>query len=954
MHVDAIRRTFPIKHCSLPKIASTLITPTNLLIYNNLQKSYSDFSIAFRPFLYYIQEPIEKNPGFLAYLTYGLSIDLSKKRIPFLLSRSLSLLSISLLFIIPVSGQDIAFLQNGQPTPIGTEIGLYLDTPTRHKIDLAGIWSFSKDDETWGEVKVPSAFDYSGRVVFLRRFTVADSLLSNCSFALVALGINYEAEIYVNDIFVGKHTGGSTSFQVDIPEDVIQKGEENAVKIIVSNILSSRTTLPLRKQIWGWRTYGGIYRDIFILATPRLWIQNLHAKSALDADLRNGSLGVQATISNRNFPALTNRDTSAQKRTAIKHQLLFQLVDPEKQAVVTQAAPYELSLEDGRDTEISVSFPVAFPRPWSPEFPALFQLRALIVELDGKRQTTIDESRIDAGFVQVSVRGSDLLINGKKTTVRGVVWHEDSPEFGSALSYDRMEKDVALIKALGANAIRFAFHPPHPYMVNLCNRYGLLAFIEMPVWNAPAEVLNDELFQALAENIAREMVLRDKSSPSVAGWGLGSEFDSAHPRARGFVDRISKFLRSLDDRPIYYGSIMQNDEAADLVDITAVHLPGGDLNAFKEALDAWIKQSPGRPVFLMQYGAVAVQSGNRNGYSDPLSEEAQARFFVQHHAAIRESGIAGSFIQTFADWRGDRPILTVEQPDPTLHPVGLLSYGREKRLSYDVVKTILAGQKVAAFPIGKHRTAFPVAHVIAGFVVIFAIAYQYHYNRRFNESFKRSLLRSYNFFADLRDVRTVSIFHTLLMTLMISLTLGVVLSSLLYHFRKDVLADYVITQILVWDTVKEYIIRAAWNPVEGILGLTGLFLSLSILLSILVRICSLFIRSKIYWLHAYTLIVWASVPLVFLSPLGMSLFKVLQNPFYVVPAFALLGFFFLWIFVRTLKGISVIFDLNAAKTYIGGILVLGVCLAVIVFYYDSEFQLTAYLEFLLNRTTGSG
>lgn len=890
----------------------------------------------------------------MAYLAYSLSKDLSKKRIPLLFfSRSLFLLPILLFSVSPLSGQGVVFLQNGQPTPIGTDIGVFLDTQTRHKIDLAGTWSYSVDEETWEDVKVPSVFDHSGRVVFLRRFTVADSLLTNCSFSLVALGINYEAETYINDIFVGKHTGGSTSFQVDIPEDVIQKGEENAVKIIVSNILSSGTTLPLRKQIWGWRTYGGIYRDIFILATPRLWLQSLQAKPSLGADLRNGSLAVQATVSNRNYPVIANRDTSNRKQPVLKHQLVLQLIDPEKQAVVTQAAPYDLSPEDGRDSEVSVSFPVAFPRPWSPESPSLYQLRAFVTEVEGKRQTTIDEMRIDVGFATVSTRGADLLVNGKKTSVRGVVWHEDSPDFGAAMSYDRMEKDVALIKALGANAIRFAFHPPHPYMVSLCNRYGLLAFMEMPVWNAPADVLNDEVFTALAENMAREMVLRDKSHPSVAAWGIGSEFDSGDPRSRGFVERIAGVIRSLDDRPLYYGSMMQGDAAADLVDLTAVHLTGGGLQEFKESLASWKKQSPEKPVILMQYGA-EVQSGNRNGYSDPLSEEAQARYFVQTYAALRESGIAGSFIRAFADWRGDRPILTVEQSDPTLHPVGLLSYDREKRLSYDVVKTTFAGQKVAAFPIGKHRTAFPVVHVVAGFIVIFAIAYQYHYNRRFNESFKRSLLRSYNFFADLRDVRTVSVFHTLLMTLMISLTLGVVLSSVLYHFRRDVLADYVITQIVVWDSVKDSIIRATWNPLEGILGLTGFFLAVSVLLSFIVRLCSLFIRSKISWLHAYTAIVWASVPLVFLSPLGMSLFKILQTPFYVIPAFAVLAFFLLWTIARTLKGISVIFDMNAARTYIGGFLVIVAGIAVIVFYYDTEFQLTAYLQFLFNRTTGSG
>lgn len=857
------------------------------------------------------------------------------------------------LFLFPPlfsHSQELTILTNGQPTPAGTDIGVYLDTPSRVKIDLAGTWSYTLDEEQWRDVQIPAAFDHVGRVVFLRRFTISDSLLEHCSFSLTALGINYEAEIFVNDIFIGKHTGGSTSFEFDIPEDIVQRGDENAVKIVVSNVLSSRQTIPVRKQIWGWRNYGGIYRDIFILAKPRIWVQSVFARSVLDDDFRNGSLHVQARISNRDFPGLAVRDTLEPRKASVHYRLLLQLFDQERGAVSTQASPYDLTLEDGKDADVSVTFPVVFPRLWSPESPTVYQLKALIVESEGKKQRIIDESRIDVGFVRTRVQGNELLVNGKKTRVRGVAWHEDSPGLGSALTYDRMEKDIALIKALGANAVRFAFHPPHPYLVNLCNRYGLFAFVEMPVWNAPAEVLNDEVFQAIAETIAREMVARDRNHPSVAAWGIGNDFDSSDPRSRLFVERMAAAVRSLDDRPVYYGSKMfENDTCLDLVDLAAVNLRTADLQHFKEQLAGWIRRYPDKPVLVMQFGKT-VETGNRNGYSDPISEESQARFFTQYLAAIRESGIMGSFIQALADWRGARPILTVEQSDPYLHPVGLLGYDRHKRLAFDVVKTTFAGQKVAALPIGKHRSSFPVVHVVAGFLVIFALAYQYHYNRRFNESFKRSLLRSYNFFADLRDVRTVSVFHTLLMTLMISLTLAVLLSSLLYHFRDNMMADYVITLVVVWDVIKEYLIRATWNPLEGILAFTGMFLVLSILISILVRICSLLIRSRIQWVHGYTVIVWASVPLVFLSPFGMSLFKILQTPFYVMPSFAILILFALWTVMRTLKGISVILDLNAAKTYIGGTVVLAACLAMVVFYYDTEFQITAYLEFLYNMT----
>jgi hypothetical protein len=84
-----------------------------------------------------LKNPFKKALGFLAYLTYSLSKDLSKKRIPFLFRRFLFLLNLSLFSVPPVFGQGINFLQNGQPTPTGTDIGVFLDTQTRHKIDLA-------------------------------------------------------------------------------------------------------------------------------------------------------------------------------------------------------------------------------------------------------------------------------------------------------------------------------------------------------------------------------------------------------------------------------------------------------------------------------------------------------------------------------------------------------------------------------------------------------------------------------------------------------------------------------------------------------------------------------------------------------------------------------------------------------------------------------------------------
>ena len=334
------------------------------------------------------------------------------------------------------------------------------------------------------------------------------------------------------------------------------------------------------------------------------------------------------------------------------------------------------------------------------------------------------------------VEENALVLNNNKIKLKGVVWQEDSPKFGASLSYEQMEKDVVLIKSLGANAVRFAFHPPHPYMLNLCSRYGLLVIEEIPVWNVPAEILDEESFQSMAEIQTREMVERDGGYPCVLAWGIGNQFDSADEQALGFVKKISGVIHQLDDRPVYYGSrMLKNDVCTSGVDFVGITLPQCDLKTFRRLLSEWKKNHPSQPLIVLGYGK-EVEQNNRNGYSDPMSQEAQARFFIQYYAAIKEANTAGSFVLALTDWRGDRPLLNFGLGDRYLHPVGLLSQTREKRLAYEVVRDLYNEERITAIPAGNYRMSFPWVHVLVGLLVIILIGYE-STNRRFAESLQR-------------------------------------------------------------------------------------------------------------------------------------------------------------------------------------------------------------------------
>ena len=832
-------------------------------------------------------------------------------------------------------------------------MGFDLESPTRGRVDLSGTWSYSLDEETWHRVKVPSAFDYQGRLTFVRKFNVDEGALASSVFVIHALGINQDCEIYINDYFIGKHTGGYTSFSFDIPENILQVGPENVIKVAVDNRLTARTTIPVRKQIWGWKNYGGFLRDIYIRTVPRLWIGRMRVTPVLSSTLEEGTVQVQATVSNQSFPALSadSVSRSAQRRT---YAFLLQLVDNQDNTVVAESPLVPLDLKVNQDLDVETSLSVVQPRLWSPDAPRLYTIRGTILSMEGRTRVPLDVFARTTGFVSVQIEGSSLVVNRKRVKLNGVVWVEDSPTHGSSLTYEQMEKDFGLIKAMGANAVRFAFHPPHPYVIDLCNRFGLFGLEELPVWNVPGDILVADGFQVLAENAAREMVQRDRIAPSVLAWGIGDEIDSADPLTRTYVQRMMGIIKGLDQRPVYYGTRMiGNDVCADLVDLTAIHPPTHTLSSFKEALQEWKSGHRDKPMIVLGYGK-PVQSGNRNGYSDPLSEESQARFFIQYYRALQESGTSGGFVDAFADWRGDRPIMTVHLGDPYLYPVGLLSEKRERRLAYDIVRQLIADQRIAALPIGRHRSSVPVAHIVAGFAVIFLVAYEFQKNRRFNETFRRALLRSYNFFADLRDVRSVSSLHSTLMAFSVSLTAGTMLSALLYHFRTSVFVDYLLTQLVVWDDVKVRLIEAIWDPVLGIVVFSLLFFVLSLIMTLFVRLAAVFVKRRVMLFHAYTVIIWGGLPVVFLSPLAMSLFKLLAAPFYVAPSLVLIALFVLWVFFRILKGISVVFDVRPVQIYLGGVVLAGGALAVLALYLDVQYALFPYLNLMLHLSQAAG
>ena len=817
-----------------------------------------------------------------------------------------------------------------------------LDTPTRIKIDLSGAWDYAVEGGPSGTVRVPSAYDFRGKVVFQRSVELTKEQLDQYRFHIVMLGVNHAAEVAVNGEFVTSHSGGYTSFVESLARNVLQIGRDNIVRVTVSNELDARTTFPVRPYVWGMRNYGGITRDVYLLGTPPLYIRDAVVRA--DPADNGASAKVTVIVTAEGSDSLTAAPSAEGVKSAAAG-FFFEVLDKMSGALIAKSPVVPLVRKGNEWDDAAAGIVVQSPKLWTPETPDLYLVKCYLTHTVAKEQQVVDEYDVAAGIRRIGVAGDHLQLNGKRLQLKGVCWYEDAPGRGSAMTYEEREKDVALVKTLGANLIRFMGHPPHPYMLNLCDRYGLLAMEEIPLVQTPGALLGSEAYADLAAATVREMVTRDRNHPSVLAWGLGDEIQSAHPSARPFMQSLVRLARSLDSRLLYCAVLPGADSCTSLMDIAALSLNTQDMKTFRSEVEVWREGHRHQPVVVVKTGT-EVQTDNRNGYSDPLSQEAQARYYLQRFDMLKSIDCDGGIVWSFNDWKGERPSLTVRSGDPWMHTRGLVSAGREKRLAFEAVRSIFHGEKFVALPAGNHSNAAPIIYVLAGFVLLVGIAYTYNTSRRFRESLNRSVLNSYNFFADVRDQRIVAPGHSTLMGAIVSLAVAIAASGILYRFRDSMLLDAALSYLLVGDAAKTAAVTLIWNPLRFIGVVALLVFLLLCLVALIVRLLRAFVRARIYAYHAYTVTMWSTAPMLVLVPLGMIVYRVLDSSIYVIPTFILIGVLCSWVLLRLLKGMSIIMDVLPLKVYSAGLLSVAAVFALAYMYYDYTQSMPMYLSFL--------
>ena len=322
---------------------------------------------------------------------------------------------------------------------------------------------------------------------------------------------------------------------------------------------------------------SGIYRDVYLVATPKVQLADVALSSQFDGDdFSKASLVVGTEIVGHGTKANAN--------------VRVTLLDTKGNTVGTKSAQIA-----GKG---DITLDVAKPALWTAETPNLY---TVIVETLNSKGEVLEATSIKHGFRKVEIKNNRLYINGMITLLKGANRHETHPQYGKAVPVESIEEDVVLFKRYNLNTVRTSHYPNDPRSYALYDYYGLYVIDEAnQECHGNHSLSRNAAWKKAYVDRAVSMVQRDKNHPSVVIWSLGNESGKGCN-----IEAEYNAVRALDPRPIHYEG--QNEVA----DIDSHMYPS------IESMTKMDQNGANKPYILCEYAhAMGNAIGNLEEYWD--------------------------------------------------------------------------------------------------------------------------------------------------------------------------------------------------------------------------------------------------------------------------------------------------------------------------------------------------
>jgi beta-galactosidase len=546
-----------------------------------------------------------------------------------------------------------------------------------HLGDAPGAESAAFDDRGWAAVDLPHTWNaqdgqdggnnyFRGTGWYRRRFA-ARAAWAGREVYLQFDGANRRADVYLNGQLLGTHLGGFARFRFDATPH-LRPGADNVLAVRVNNEVNG-----VAPTVADFTFFGGIYRGVSLLVTDRLQIETLDYASP-------GVYLKQERVSRERADLAVTTKLANHTRSAA--DLRVRVLVSDARGLRVKEAESTVRVDAGGRAEAVERLSLERPRLWDGlRDPYLYKVSAEVYE--GRRLRDRVEQPLGLRFFSVDP-DEGFSLNGRRLDLHGVSRHQDRINKGWAISEADEREDFALIREVGATAVRVAHYQQSQLWYSLADREGIVMWAEIP-FVGPA--LDGPAFADNAAEQLRELIRQNYNHPAILFWGVGNETRGAS--ADALIARLAAEVRAEDPtRLSTYASDQANDDPKNWhTDLVAFNRYFGWYGGTVEDFPAWAdrirREFPRARVGVSEYGAGASVAQHESNPARPNPggrwhpEEYQALFHEAYWNAMRARPFLWcKFVWNMFDFAADQ---RNEGDAPGRNDKGLVTYDRKTR-----------------------------------------------------------------------------------------------------------------------------------------------------------------------------------------------------------------------------------------------------------------------------------
>jgi beta-glucuronidase len=553
-----------------------------------------------------------------------------------------------------------------------------------------GFWRDVASTAGWSAVSVPNAYNagndstasFIGSIGWYRKDFYVPSGPAGERWIVRFESVNYGAEVWLNGHLIGSHAGAFLPFELDLTGL-----KAHAVNRLVARVENRLTPADLppgpyrsggTDAVGGWWNYGGILGDVYIRPVDQANLEQVIVRPELPCPTCAAKIVEQATVANV---------TAAPIRVRLRGSFGSRPVDFGA-ATIAPGATWTAHAE--------IRF--AHPRLWAPGSPTLYRAS---LTLSGSGGSRLAGYVTYSGIRSIEVTHDGLLeLNGRRLQLRGVGLQESNVNTGGALTPAQIEQLIAWVRASGADLIRVQY-PADPLLEELADRYGILIWSEIPVYQVKSSQLAKASTLNLAHTMLADNILDNENHPAILLWSVGNELTTpADASEARYIAGAARLAHQLDPtRPVglavegwpgvpcqkayapldviglneYFGWYDENDGST--IDRAAL---GPYLDSFRACY-------PHQAMFVSEFGFEASASGP---VEDQGTYAFQSNSIAYHLSAFAQRPwLAGAVYWALQDfvcrpqWAGGNPF-----PDPPIFQKGLINLAGAAKPAFAVVQ----------------------------------------------------------------------------------------------------------------------------------------------------------------------------------------------------------------------------------------------------------------------------